>query len=328
MSEAGPLGYLATLRRLEREAAGKPPIGRNRTLREAVVRVGQDPFLAFPETDISEIETEGDKARLRLRLLGLFGPQGPLPLSTTEDILRWFQQGDTAFVHFTDIFASRFQELFFRAWSDAHAISQFDHPEQDRFQDYVAAVAGTGTPAFQGRSPLPDTLKLPVVPLAGHRVKSPVRLRQMIGHLFDVAHIALDEHLLGWMEFEPDSYSLIGQQGATLGRDCIMGSRIPSVSETIGLRFHFDTLDQYRRFLPGGSDHDVLCDLIFWYLGKRFDIRVTLALLASEVAPAQLGVSADLGWMACIAPVEPKGDNDYVEATTFLLDPETLPVAA
>ncbi|MFQ6549982.1 type VI secretion system baseplate subunit TssG [Aestuariibius sp. 2305UL40-4] len=328
MTDATKLGYLATLRRLERDAADKPPIGRNRTLKEEIVALGQDPFLAFPGSDASNFERPANgKPRLRLQLLGLFGPQGPLPLTTTEDVRRWFDMGDDAFVAFADIFAARFQELFFRAWSDTHAISQFDHPSQDRFQDYIAAIAGIGTPAFHGHSHLPDTFKLPLVAHAGNRIKSPVRLRQMIEHLFHTP-VDVNEHLLGWMDFEPDAYSRIGQQGATLGQDCIMGSRIPSVSETIGLHFRFSTLAQYRRFLPGGPDHATLCDLIFWYLGKRFDIRVTLALLASQIPPAKLGETVELGYMACIAPPDPGEADDFIDSTTFVLDPETLPAAA
>ena len=71
-----------------------------------------------------------------------FGPQGALPLNTTEEVLRWQTEGENGFVRFTDILSARFYQLFFRAWSDAHAISQHDRPDEDRFGTYVAAVAG------------------------------------------------------------------------------------------------------------------------------------------------------------------------------------------
>src|SRR5690606_2734290 len=45
-------GWLATLRRIERETHG-PRIGRNARLAQEAVRLGQDPFLAFPAEDFT-----------------------------------------------------------------------------------------------------------------------------------------------------------------------------------------------------------------------------------------------------------------------------------
>ena len=47
-----------------------------------------------------------------------------LPLNTTAEVQQWYLMRDEAFVRLADLFTNRFQQLFFRAWSDAHAISQ------------------------------------------------------------------------------------------------------------------------------------------------------------------------------------------------------------
>ncbi len=315
-----PLGFLAYLRILEREGQNRPRIGRNRTLREESVRLGQDPDLAFPTQDFSEVGTHKGKPSVRPQFMGFFGPFGALPLNTTEEVSRWFAGGDKSFVHFTDIFAARFQQLFFRAWSDTRRISQFDHPHDDRFQIYLGALAGIGTPAFRNRDSLPDVFRMPTVALFANRVRSPVRLRQILTTLLET-EIEVEEHLPTWMAFEPDGLSLMGQRGSSLGRDMYLGEQVQSVGERIVLRIRVDTLETYRRFLPGGALHDWLADLVFWYLGKSFEVGVALSLPASEVAPARIGETMQLGYMAALDPAEPKDPDALVEVATFTLDP-------
>lgn len=292
-------GYLALLRAAERRAAG-PRIGRNQRLAEESLRLGQDPYLAFPTEEISasDLQGAGRTPRLHSPVLGFFGPHGALPLNTTEEVGRWFGAGDAAFVSFTDILATRFIQLFFRAWSDAHAISQFDRPDDDRFQGYVAAIAGVATPAFRDRDGLPDTVRLGLVSLFGGRVRSPVRLQQMLALHLGV-RVSVEEHVPGWLEFEDEDQNRLGQQGR-LGRDFYLGARLRSVNETIRIHLRARDLAQYRLFLPGGAGWARLSEVVFWYLGKSLDVVVALSLPASQIPETRLGAEGQLGWMAAL----------------------------
>ncbi len=316
-------GFLALLRHLERKARDKPRIGRSQRVRDEFVRLGQDPFLAFPDNDLSEVDLTGNRPTARPRFLGFFGPHGALPLNTTEEVLRWTETGDKAFVEFTDIFATRFLQLFYRSWADPRPIAQFDHPVDDPFQTYLLAFAGSGTPSFRGRDTVNDTVKLRLMPLVTGRVKSPVRLRQMLAlHL--KTDVDVEEMVPSWMEFEPDALSALGSQGSTLGQNIHLGSRIRSIGEKICIHVRVPTLAAYRRFLPGGVDHEHLRAITQWYLGKTFDVDVAVWLPQRELEPAKLGVSAALGWMACIAP--PAGGDHFVRGTLYQLsqdDPVT-----
>ena len=190
------IGYLAFLRRQERLAGEKPRIGENTTLKQETVTIGQDPFMAFAKSDMSRIEIgPGGKPEIRNQIIGYFGAHGALPLNQTEEALRWANNGDLAFVKFTDIFATRFQQLFYRAWANTRAITQFDHPTGDRFSDYVGSLVGIGNPANKNRDALEDINKLALAPLATGRVKSPVRLRQMLRQDLD-ANVEVEEHIL------------------------------------------------------------------------------------------------------------------------------------
>ncbi|MFV0303744.1 MAG: type VI secretion system baseplate subunit TssG, partial [Paracoccus sp. (in: a-proteobacteria)] len=291
--------------------------GRNRTLRQEAVRIGQDPFLAFPETDLSEIGERGGRPEIRNRIIGFFGPHGALPLNTTEEVGRWVDRGDRGFVRFTDIFATRFQQLFFRVWSDARAITQFDHERDDRFSDYINALIGMGTAAFQARDALPDINKTALAPLALGRVKSARRLRQML-QLDLGARIEVTEHVLNWMELEPDATSRLGQRGCTLGQNSYLGARVATVNEKLAMTIRARDLDEYRAYLPGGRRHNRLRDIVRWYLGKSFDVDVSLSLPAEQMPGADLGQTVELGWLGRLKPRETQPD-EIVDGARYAL---------
>jgi type VI secretion system protein ImpH len=316
-------GFLALMRLMERKAQGRPRIGKNATLKEEIVTIGQDPSLSFPVSDLSDVML-GSKPVIRNNILGFYGPQGALPLNTTEEVRRWLDRGDRAFVAFTDVFATRFLQLFFRAWSDVRAITQFDHESKDRFRDYLGALMGMGTPAYHNRDVLPDINKIYLAPLAMGRVRSPKKLEQMIE--IDLgANVRIDEHQLSWMVLEPDNTNRLGQIGSTLGRDMYLGARVPTVNDKIRITLRTRSLREYRDFLPGGALHARLHALVRWYVGRSVDVDVALSIPAHEMPPAVLGKSTELGWVASLAP--PANRTGLVPGASYAL-PLNTPEAA
>lgn len=315
---APPLGLLTSLRAIERASPDKPRIGRSLRIRDEAVRLGQDPFLAFPGSDLAAADTSGNRARIRAQFLGFFGPHGALPLHVTEEVLRWFDAGDEAFVAFVDILVTRFQQLYFRSWSDAQPITQFDRPQEDRFRGYMLALAGIIGPELDAAGDgLDDIHKARLSGLFAARVHSPVRLRQMLQNVLE-AEVQVEEFVPGWLEFEPDALCSLGARGSTLGRDMLVGARARSVTETIRIHIHVATLPAYRRFLPGQTDHARLKSVVHWYLGPTLDVEVALWLPQTQVIPAQIGQSAELGYMASLPAREVSGQE--VRAALYRLD--------
>lgn len=310
-------GFLALLRRLEREAEAKPRIGRSTRRAQDIADIGQDPRLAFPAEDLAGVQTDGPRPRIRAQFTGFFGPQGALPLNTTEEVLRWQDAGEDAFVAFTDMLSARFYQLFFRAWSDSHAITQHDRPDQDRFQSYVGAVAGIGSPAFRQHDDFPDIARLPLVPVFGGRVRSGVRLRQLLGGYFGFP-VTVQEHVTSWLEFEPDELRGLGRGGA-LGRDSYLGARLQSVNEKICIRLDLPDARTYRSFLPGQPRHGQLAALVYWYLGKCLDVDLALALPADRIPAATLGGDAAIGWLAAMRPEGLPRSGAPIEVARFAL---------
>src|SRR5688572_11164869 len=78
--------FYQTLRRLECLYAEKPRWGRALRPVDERIRLGQDPDLSFAPAPIASFDagTDGSPPRLQVRLFGLLGPNGPLPLHITE----------------------------------------------------------------------------------------------------------------------------------------------------------------------------------------------------------------------------------------------------
>lgn len=297
--------FFAVMREFERSSPDKPRIGKGSVLAEEIISLGQDPYVDFPASNLTGYaDTPSGVPRVRTRFLGYFGPQGALPLSTTVEALNWSAQRDESFVQFTDIIANRFLQLFFRAWADARPIAQADRMQEDRFFDFVGSFTGVGTPAYRNRDHVPDIAKVGLAGLTGSHIKSAVRLGQLIESVLGVKSDII-ERIGSWLVFEPSDLMSLGARHSGLGVEAALGLRSYSINDKIRIRITADSLDQYRRFLPGGDLSEILADLVFYYLGHGFDFDVELGLDARLAPPARLGVSGELGWTCWMGPKAP-----------------------
>lgn len=309
------------LRELERADPHKPRIGDSDTLAEDIVSLAQDPFLAFPGTNVSGFDEEkGRPPRVATRFLGFFGPQGALPLTTTVEAEAWSRSGDKSFVEFTNVFSNRFLQLFFRTWSDSKALTQQDRPRDDRFARYIGSFAGLGSPAFANRDTVADISKLPRAGLVNGRIKSIRRLRSLIRSLFG-ADVDIQERVGTWLTFEPGDRMALGAAGSTLGIDTFVGERVFSINEKISIAIQLSSLAEYEQYLPGAAMHEKLVDTIFFYLGHRFEFDIQLGLPEHEAPPVKLGESGRLGWTSWIAPPDADGKK-----SRYLMDARISPM--
>lgn len=316
-------GFLSLMRDLERSQPDNPRIGKNRTLAEETVRLGQEPFQAFPACNVSQVQDATPKTlRVRSNFLGYFGPQGALPLNVTAEVQQWYQHRDDAFVRFADIFTNRFQQLFFRAWSDARGITQYDHPDDDRFQTYVGAPLGLALEPLRNRGIVPDMARLPLAGIAMARIKSPVRLRQLLEGLCKVS-ITIEENVPLWLELERSDLTRVGQVGSHLGQNCRLGARVQSVNEKIRVGVRTETLAEYSSFLPGGVNFERLTELIFGYLGHETAVEISPSLPATQVRGMVLGQAGALGWTGWLAP-PPEPAGSYRADAVFAAEHRTI----
>ena len=317
VAEPWRFDMLATLRRFERDNADKPRIGDAATLAEEYLVVSQNPYMEFPASNLDGalVEPSG-RMRLIARFLGMFGPQGALPLTTTEESYQWLLERDDAFPRFADIFQRRFIALFFRAWADARPIAQNDRPGEDRFRAYIGSMIGVGAPLFRDADSLSDFAKMEYAGLLAPRVKSASRLRALLSGLFGT-RVEIDEFVGAWLTLDAGERSRLGARQSRLGSDCVLGSSMFSVSDKFRVRVFVRDFAQYQRFLPGSDHAREIGDAVFLYVGEEYDWDMELAIPAGEITPVRLGKGAKLGWTSWMAPNWSKTDETIRKDARF-----------
>lgn len=293
------------LRWLERERPDAPRIGTASTREKDLASLGQNPFLAFPASNVAGLqEREEGRVDLAVQFLGLMGPQGALPLALTEEAHFWHLADDEAFPRFLDIFNNRFLQLFYRAWADARPITHHDRPGEDRFMAYVGAVVGLGAGAPAGGDRVPAIAKTGFAGLLSARVKSASRLRSFLTGLFDV-EVDVQEFVPTALRLAEEEQSQLGFANARLGVDTVIGSAVLTFDEKVRIRVTVASLEDYESFLPPGPNAARLGDAIAFYLGEELDWDVELALPTHLASATTLGRSGRLGWTAWMTPQHP-----------------------
>jgi type VI secretion system protein ImpH len=311
--------FFNVLRRFERENPEKPRIGDAETLTDEYLVVTQNPYLEFPASTLEGAGLDGaGRMRLIARFLGMFGPQGALPLTTTEESYLWLLERDDAFPRFADIFQRRFLALFFRAWADARPIAQNDRPAEDRFRDYVGSVIGLGAAWFKDRDSVHDFVKLEYAGLMAPRVKSVSRLRFFLTGLVG-SRVEIDEFVGAWLTLDEGERSRLGDARCGLGTDCMLGASAFTVSDKFRVRVYARDFQHYEQFLPGAPLADQIADAVFAYVGDEYDWDLELAIPAGEIRATRMGLGARLGWTGWMAPNWSKTDQHWRADARFHL---------
>jgi len=304
--------FYQTLRRLECIHADKPRWGHARRPADEPVRFGQDPDLSFAPSPLGSFEpgSEGRPPRLQVRLFGLLGPNGPLPIHITEYAReRLRHAGDPTLVRFLDLLHHRFIALFYRAWAQAQPHVNRDRPRDDRFAIYVGAFLGLSPATLRQRDALPDLAKFfhvgalirparnadGLVAILQHYFRVPVQIQQFVGH---------------WMELGPRERTHL-TSSAVLGGGAVLGGRVWDRQHKFRIRLGPLSRTEYEAFLPGGP---MLRKLVAWvrlYLGFELEWDVRLLLDRQQVRRLDLGGGARLGWTTWLgrrAETEHAGD--------------------
>ena len=230
------------------------------------------------------------------RVLGLFGPNGALPLHLTDFAYeRKRHEGDETFVRFADVFHHRMLLLFYRAWAKNQPMVSLDRPEQDRFGNHVAALCGLGMPALRNRDAVDDFFKLAHVGIFGRQVKCAEGLQIVLANYFCVP-VSIEQWTGYWLTIPESERTRLGSRFCTLGEDAVLGERIWDCQTKFTIVLGPLTLENYLRFLPNGRSYEKLLNLVRLYVGVELDWEVRLILRQEEVPAPILGEQICLGW--------------------------------
>ena len=325
--EEKPYGFdfFQLLRRFECLHKDRPRIGEADNLSDEYFRLGQDASLAFAPSTISSYTrgSNGRPARLGVYFLGLFGPNGPLPLHLTEFARsRSRNFNDPTFERFADVFHHRILSLFYRAWSQAQPAASFDRPEFDRFGEYLASLFGLGMPAFKERDAAPDLAKLYYTGHFSLQTKTASGLEDLLADYFEVP-VAIEEFQGSWIEIPESEWVRLGESEATgtLGVSAIIGSRVWDQQLKFRVVCGPMGFEDYERLLPSSPSLSRMAALIRTYIGDELIWDLQLILIRKGIPEIQLGSAGRLGWTTWLT-----GESPTEDAGDFVIESEQIPV--
>jgi type VI secretion system protein ImpH len=319
-----PHGYdfYQVMRRLECAHPHLPRWGTALRPRDEPIRLGQDPELTFAPAPLASFTPSGSagRARLAIRLFGLLGPNGPLPLHLTEYAReRQLHAGDRTFARFLDMLSHRFIALFYRAWAQSQPTVTADRPGEDRFRAYVGAFIGIAPPAFRDRDSVPDAAKLAAAGALAPQVRNADGLRSLLAEYFRVP-VRVREFIGHWLALARSDQTALARTHHRLGQGAVLGSKFHD--RQCGFRIELGPLSRplYESFLPTG---DLLRPLIDWvrnYVGFEYAWDLRLALTSDDVPVVMLGEAGRLGWTSWLGlrPLEAPAEELVLDAEAAL----------
>ena len=309
------------LRSLQALHPEQPRLGRAPRPRNEPLRLGQDPSLAFAPATLAEVLPAGpaQPARITVRSFGLYGPNGPMPTHLTEYVRERLRQHDDAtLARFSDIFHHRLLLLLFRAWSDAQPVTSLDRPGDDLFGRHLGSLIGLGEATSWQRDSVPDPAKRLMAGHLSRWTRNPEGLERALQSFFGVP-VRLIEFCLHHLVLEPGQQTRLQRHAGNsqLGRDAVLGARVPDAQGKFRLRIGPLGLAQYEGFLRGGQAFQPLVDWVRNFFGIEYAWDYELVLRRTEVPGAQLGGSARLGWTTWLHSAQRSRDAD-----DYRFDPE------
>jgi type VI secretion system protein ImpH len=299
--------FYGTLRRLECLYPARPRWGTALRPLDEPVRLGQEPDLGFAPAPLASLEFDGNGAppRLQVRLFGVLGPNGPLPIHITEYVRHRLRHcSDPTLSRFLDLLQHRFIELFYRAWAQAQPHVNRDRPDQDRFRVYIGSFVGIAPKDLRDRETVPDLAKLFHVGTLVRQVRNADGLAAIVRQFFGVP--ARIEQFVGhWLRLAAHDVTRLRGTGGAVGTGAVLGGRVWDHQSKFRIHLGPLPLDDYESFLPtapaeaGGRSGARLRKLVEWvrfYLCYELDWDVRLHLHRDEVPAVVLGRTGQLGW--------------------------------
>jgi len=297
--------FFQAVRLLTRMAPERQVVGRFSVPATEVVRFGANPSVAFPASQIQELERPvKGPALMRVNFMGLTGPLGVLPLVYGELVLERLRARDRTMRDFYDVFNHRMISLFYQAWEKYRFVIPYERGELDSFSHHVLALLGLGTPGLQDRQDVSDDSLLFYSGLLSLHPRSATALRQVLSDYFDVP-VEIEQFVGAWYPVEEVSQcSLSGalSYSEQVGYGAIVGDEIWDQQTRVRIQLGPLTLERYMEFLPGGDAYRHIRALSNFFAGKEYDVEIQLILLRAEVPVCELKdePGPQLGWTSWV----------------------------
>lgn len=290
-------GFISLLRCIAARDASRPEPGTASLPRQEPFRIGQLPSMAFAPREIASLKIRHGRLDIRLFGLGLWGPQGPLPLHMTELAYNRAEgHQDHTLASFADLFHHRALSLFYRAWASSQATACLDRPGHEAFSFYIGSLIGTDA-REAAHSCLPTHGRWSAAAHLVREARNPDGVAATLSHHFGVP-IMVEEYVSHWIQVAPSEHTRLGVPGPSVivGEGAVLGEMIPDQQHKFRLVVGPLDLDQYLRLTPHGDDLPTLVEWVRAFVGHEYAWEIKLLVKPRAAPPARADTSQRLGY--------------------------------
>ncbi|WP_411563453.1 type VI secretion system baseplate subunit TssG [Pseudomonas shirazensis] len=269
------------------------------------VRLGCDPRLTFPVSDVVKAERFSDQAErysVCTTFMGLHGTDSPLPTYYLEQIAYDHAHDIGVRPAFFDFFNHYLLSLLHRIWRKYRYYIRFQAGATDGFSQYVFALIGLDNKQLRGDTELPWSRLLSFAGVIASRSRAPGTVAGIIAHCFDLSSVQIREFESRSVPTAIRQTVSLGRANGCLGSTFMVGNRTRTRSSKFTILISDLDQAQLRQLLPSGVNFRRLRALIGFLLrdGLAYDLELRLKQHALSPFCLHRSQGAHLGWTSFV----------------------------
>jgi type VI secretion system protein ImpH len=303
-SDPWSFDFFQAVRVLERLHPDREPVGHFSVPSSEAVRFRAHASTVFPASEIQSLrDSDSERADMEVNFMGLFGPQGVLPLYYTELIAERKRVRDAALIDFLDLFNHRMISLFYRAWEKYRFPIAYERGDQDQVGRRLLDFIGLGTAGLQNRQKVTDNALMFYSGLLSQQPRCAANLESLLADYFGVP-VEVEQFVGAWYKLD-ESTQFCMEDGMDvseqLGLGAVVGDEVWDTQGRVRLRIGPLRMARYLDFLPSGAAYAPLHSMVELYAGNEIDFEMQLILDRRDVPVCELGAEGEtaprLGWI-------------------------------
>ncbi len=277
---------------LESFSGGKAQ-GRNLSPTDDPVRFRVEPGFAFPASDISALQKNGNGHALQMtaNFMGLIGPKGVLPDWYNEYAQNLKYKKDHSLTDFLDMFHHRLISLFYLAWKKYRLTENYQPDGSDPIASAISGFVGIddcereADPAFLKYAKQRLTY---FSGLVSRTIPAASAIETLVGHATGV-QAQVEQFVERLIPIHEHDRTCLGKNNSTLKKDALCGRQVRDISSYFRVDLGPMSWKKYLAFQPRSRNLSMVRKLIAYIAGVEYEFEIRLILKGPEIPGLCLG---------------------------------------
>lgn len=242
---------------------------------------------AFTPNFLAGVETQDEQSKVSVNGFTLAGQQGPLPDIFAEMLQREKSAGNKGPEAFLNLFNHRLLKLLYDIKKQLDPMLFNSTAGNSQLFNMLSAATGHTTTNLFERLPLNAEQLMSFASLLIANRQNYSAFKHIVETLFDCS-IDIEPCQGAWRSLPTKFRATLGDRKATLGSGIGLGKKYWDNQAAIGVLMTINSVEQCRRLMPKGKDHDMLIAILSFLTDGKYQINVQLQLDWKKIPKAEL----------------------------------------